>query len=41
VVDRDAPKGAVTVFVAVEGGSPTASAFRQPRFQVATSCSGG
>jgi len=36
-----APTGTATVFVAVEGGHPTATAFRQPQFKVAASCPGG
>jgi len=35
-----APTGTATVFVAVDGGHPTATAFRQPQFKVAAGCPG-
>lgn len=38
VVSADAPNGKVTVWIAVEGGHPTETAFRQPTFVVAKSC---
>ena len=34
IVGTDAPAGTATVFVAVEGGKPMQTAFRQPTFQV-------
>jgi len=38
VVSAKAPMGNVTVWIAVEGGKPTETAFRQPTFVVAKSC---
>jgi len=38
LVSPKAPMGKVTVWIAVEGGHPTETAFRQPTFVVAKSC---
>jgi hypothetical protein len=38
VVSPKAPLGKVTVWIAVEGGHPVETAFRQPTFVVARSC---
>lgn len=37
-VSPKAPKGTAMVFIAVQGGSPPETAFRQPAFDVAKTC---